>query len=134
MNRLSYLKRSSVFFHVFPFQKSNQKVNRVLWHFFAYFQKTLSNLWNHIVDQVLSNGSRFFVQDLLLFSCQFLQIKLLLKLFFLVHIFLLFIFFIFLFLGFRNTFFILILGHRRLFNFLLKSQGTILKIRKTVTL
>ena len=112
---------------VFPFQESDQEVNGIFRNFFAYLQKSLCNFWNHIVDQVLSNGSWFFVQDFLFFGSEFFQIEFLLNLFLLFQIFFFLVLSIHLLFIFDNTLLILVLNDCRLFEFLFKPQWTILK-------
>lgn len=69
--------KSFFLFIVFPFKKSNQEVNRVLWYFLADLQKSFSDLRYDIVNQILSDGSWLFVQYFLFLLRKFLKIELL---------------------------------------------------------
>ncbi len=113
--------------HVFSLKESNQEINRIFWDVFAYLQKSLCNIRNHIVNQILTNGSWFFVENFLLFGCEFFQVEFLFNLFVLLHIFLLFILIVVILFIFGGTFLVLILNDISLFDFLLEPQRTILK-------
>ena len=116
-----------MFSYIFSLQESDQEIDGILRDFFAYLQKSLCNFWNHIVDQVLTNRSWFFIQDFLFFGSKFFQIEFLLNLFFFLQIFFLLALIVHFLFSFHGALLILILSDWSLFDFLLEPQWTILK-------